>query len=414
MDFDNLPHHILLEIMMYVSIQDRIENVRLVSSWWASVAEDSLRRQRKLTWIDHILTIMNMKINPTDHHSVIIGSCGFRPKSHFGNDKVRYWSHILSLCPNIEQLEVHDCGNESVMELLHLMYSHNIKLKSFTYREIYLTEWPFPLEILESLAVGKVSDKLLIKIMDEATNLKHLELMDCNNWRTFPCGLLSVKFQEYHANEKLPKLMNSPASDTIESLEKIYFDEEFDPQTKIFPKLRHVSFEIRLVEERCLESCHNLITFLAEKIPLLDSLALHFKGFEGTVENLFSIPQFVDVLRRLKKLNIYIGDQSTSVNFLNILRACQITKLFIADFDCFGEVNDLLSFLVDMSGNIKHFTSYFRGVKVSDLDTIRQLHTSHEIVLSVYDDDFSQLDIENFVTEEDRQKEVVDMIITAK
>jgi hypothetical protein len=413
MDFNNLPHHILLEIMMYVSIQDRIENVRRVSSWWASVAEDSLRRQRKLTWIDRVLIIMNMKINPTDHHSIIIGSCGFHPKSQFGNDKVKYWNHILALCPNIEHLEVHDCGNERVMELMNLMYSHNIKLKSFTYREIYLNEWPFPLEILESLAVGKVSDNLVTKIMDEATNLKHLELMDCNNWRTFPCGLLSLKFQEYQANEILHKLMNSPASDTIESLEKIYFDEEFDQQTKIFPKLRHVSCEIRLVEERCLESCHTLITFLAEKIPLLDSLALHFMGFEGTLENLFSIPQCVDVLRRLKKLNIYIGRQSTSVNFLNILRACQITELFISDFDCFGEVHDLLSFLVDMSGNIKHFTSYFRGVKVSDLDTLRQLVTSHKIVL-VYDDDFSELDIENFVTEEQRQKQVVDMTITAK
>src|SRR5436309_4319485 len=83
MDFDNLPHHVLIEIMMYVSIQNRLENVRLVSKRWKSVAEDSLRRQRKLTVIlapqsvristpkGSVCMPMEVKIKPTDHHSII-------------------------------------------------------------------------------------------------------------------------------------------------------------------------------------------------------------------------------------------------------------------------------------------------------------------------------------------------------
>src|SRR2546423_6022163 len=151
MDFDNLPHHILIEIMMYVSIQDRLENVRLVSKWWKSVAEDSLRKQRKLTWLERQLITFGFKIKPSDHHSVIMGSCGLRPMSHIGTDMVRYWSHILSLCPHLEQLEINDCGNESITKLLNLFHSHGINLKSFANRLVYLNEWPFPLENLESL-----------------------------------------------------------------------------------------------------------------------------------------------------------------------------------------------------------------------------------------------------------------------
>ena len=99
-------------------------------------------------------------------------------------------------------------------------------------------------------------------------------------------------------------------------------------------------------------------------------------------------------------------------------------------YDCFGKdgnlLNDLLSFLVDMSGNIKHFTTFTFNytvkeytVKVSDLDVLRQLHTSHEIVLEVRDEKESNsptnhIDIQNIVTEEERQKEVVHMEITAR
>ncbi len=308
MDFDNLPHHVLIEIMMYVSIQDRLENVRLVSKWWKSVAEASLRRQRKLTWVEHHLMIMGIKMKPTDHHSIIIGSCGLRPMSHIGTDMVRYWSHILSLCPHLEQLEICDCANEKMTELLNLLHRHNINLKSFSNRIFYLSEWPFPLENLESLAVGKVSDGLAIKILNEATNLKHLDIMNCVNWPTFPAGLLVLKFDEYLANQYVPKLLNSPAFDTIVSLERICCNEEFATKTKIFPKLRHVSFDVHFDETRCRESCDNLITFLSEKIPLLESLGLYFKGFAGTVDILFSIPQLVNILRRLKKLDIYFGN----------------------------------------------------------------------------------------------------------
>jgi len=210
---------------------------------------------------------------------------------------------------------------------------------------------------------------------------------------------------------------DSPALETIESLERICFDEEFDSHTTILPNLRHVSFDIRLVEEGCLESCDNLISFLTAKIPLLESLSLHFNGFDGTLDILFSIPQLVAVLRRLKKLDIYICNHSTSVNCLNILRSCQNTELYIEDFDYFGEINDFLSFLIDMSANIKHFSSYlYLRVKVSDLDALRQLHTSHEITISFPDglDDFSELEIQKSVTEEDRQKEVLGIKITAR
>jgi len=236
--------------------------------------------------------------------------------------------------------------------------------------------------------------------------------LEYDNWPIFPAGLLVLKFDEYCANQKLAKLMNSPAFDTIESLERIYFDEEFATQTKIFPKLRHVSIDLRFGEARCRESCDNLISFLTEKIPLLDSLGLYFRSFQGIVDILFSIPQLVSILQRLKKLDIYFVNQSTNLNFLNILRACQNTEFFMADFCLFGG-EDLLSFLVDMSGNIKHFTCYFRQrVNVSDLDALRQLCTSHEIILCVYDDDYdySELNIQN-VTEEDRQKQVTDMKI---
>src|SRR3989442_3174582 len=121
---------------------------------------------------------------------------------------VRYWSHVFSLCPNLEEVHFYDEDDEAVTELLNLMHSHGMKLKSFSYRRTCLNEWPFPLEILESLAVGRVSDKLVIKILDEATSRKHLELGNSDNWPTFPSGLLSLKFKEYYGNEQLFKLIN--------------------------------------------------------------------------------------------------------------------------------------------------------------------------------------------------------------
>jgi len=400
-----------------MKIQDRMENVRRVSKQWKYAAEDSLRMERKLTWLVRQLAIIGMKIKPTDHHSIIIGCCGLLPMSPFRPDMVKYWGNILSLCPNLKQLEIYDPCHENLTKLVNLLHSHDIKLNLFSYKGISLTEWPFPLENLESLAVGKVSDELVIKFLNEATNLKHLELMKCDNWPTFPAGLLSLKFEEYsHFNDKIAKLLNSPALYTIESLDRIFFDEEFDPQTRIFPKLRHVSVDIRLVEEGCLESCDKLIAFLAAKMPVLESLSLHFDGFDGTIDILFSIPQVVDVLRRLKKLYIYGHNQPTSVNCLNILRSCQNTALFMEDFDYIGNFNHLLSFLVDMSANIKHFSSYlYLRVNVSDLDALQQLQISHEITISFPDglDDFSELEIQKLVTEEDRQKEVLGIKITA-
>src|SRR5438128_9546945 len=115
MDFDNLPHHVLMKIMMYVSIQDRLENVRLVSKRWKSVAEDSLRRERKLTvnlksesdpW-------MNMKIKPTDHHSIVefsfqVFNTGLGVDEAWLTGMVRYWSHVFSHCPNLEELYMYD------------------------------------------------------------------------------------------------------------------------------------------------------------------------------------------------------------------------------------------------------------------------------------------------------------------
>src|SRR5205814_1914845 len=97
---------------------------------------------------------------------------------------VRYWSHVFSLCPNLQELYMYDRRTEDdeVTELLNLMHSHGIKLKSFTYPTASLKEWPFPLEILESLAVGGVSDELVVKILDEATNLKHLQLAYLSFW----------------------------------------------------------------------------------------------------------------------------------------------------------------------------------------------------------------------------------------
>ena len=99
----------------------------------------------------------------------------------------------------------------------------------------------------------------------------------------------------------------------------------------------------------------------------------------------------------------------------------------MVDFDCFGEdddlFNDVLSFLVDMSGNIKYFSGNCGKHKVSDMDVLRQLHTSHEIVLRVREEkqsnsrpylDIPQVDIQNFVTEEERQKVVLHMEITAR
>src|SRR2546426_3378287 len=86
------------------------------------------------------------------------------------------------------------------------MHNLGIKLKSFSYRKLdYLNEWPFPLEILESLTVGSVSDKLVVKIMDKSTNLKHLELGCCDNWPTFLSRLLSLKFKTFYNNEQLFK-----------------------------------------------------------------------------------------------------------------------------------------------------------------------------------------------------------------
>ena len=377
-----------------------------------------------------------MKIKSTDHHSIIklTGSCKFHTRrgpryEAWWTGFVRYMSHVFSLCPNLEEFYMDDVYDERLTELLNLMHSHGIKLKSFTNGMAHLHEWPFPLEILESLAVFIVSDELVVKILDESTNLKHLELNHngYHNWPTFPSGLLSLK--SYINNEVLSKLINSPAFHTIESLEGIQFDEEFDPQTKVFPKLRRVSFDIHLGEERCLESCNKLITFLVEQIPLLESLGLQFISFRGAVDILFSIPQLVDVLRRLKKLDIHCNSRSTTVNILNVLRSCQNTELFMYELDCFGEdgnlFNDLLSFLVDMSGNIKKFSCSTdkQPVKVSDLDVLRQLHTSHEIVLKVCDEkeldrahycDIPQVDIHNLVTEEERQKDVVHMEITAR
>ena len=76
--------------------------------------------------------------------------------------------------------------DEAVAELLNLMHSRGIKLKSFTSRHLSLNEWPLPLEILESLAVSEVSDELVDKFLDKSTNLKHLELNYYGNWPSFP------------------------------------------------------------------------------------------------------------------------------------------------------------------------------------------------------------------------------------
>jgi hypothetical protein len=197
MDFDNLPHLVLMKILMYVPIQDRVENVRLVSKWWKSVAEDTLWRERKLAWLGR----KSMKTKANDHHSIKkICPSGFGPIRYcfLGDLKswrvgmVRYWSHIFSLCPNIEEFHMDDdlhIVTEAVTELLNLMNSRGIRLKSFTNREFILDVWPLPLDTLESLAVTGVSDELVVEMLEKATNLKHLELCDIRNWPTFPSGL---------------------------------------------------------------------------------------------------------------------------------------------------------------------------------------------------------------------------------
>src|SRR5260221_14276139 len=99
MGFDNLAYHVLMDIMTYVSIQDRLENVRLVSKTWKSVAEDSLRRERKLTGFG--FHPMERKIKPTDRHSIIkVCPCPCRCRSidrcraWRNGGMVRYLSHV--------------------------------------------------------------------------------------------------------------------------------------------------------------------------------------------------------------------------------------------------------------------------------------------------------------------------------
>jgi hypothetical protein len=340
MDFDNLPYYVLMQIMMYVSLQDRLENIRLVSKNWKYAAEESLRKQRKLTWIDsESVSLMTLKrrIKPTDLHSIITRHPHqYNTRALFGVWRVgmvKYWSHVFSLCPNLEELHMYDKYDKSVTELLNLIQSHGIKLKSFTYRKADLDDWPFPLENLETLAVREVSPNLIVKILQEATNLKHLQLGNSDNWPTFPSGLLSLKFKDYQADEQLPKLIKSPAFHTVESLENIYFDEDIDLPTDVFPVLRHISFKMYVDESDCLEPCNRLVAFLVRQIPRLESLVLYIHRYSGTVDILFSIPQFVDVLRRLKKLDIIFNGQATTINLLNVVRSCQNTELL--SFNCY-------------------------------------------------------------------------------
>src|SRR5690349_15292238 len=102
MNFDNLVYDVLLQIMKYVSIQDRFENISLVSKKWKSVAQDSLRRERKL--------IVNLEweswpkqIEPTEHHSIInFTFTQFDPGQAWKTGINRYLSHVFFLCPNLE------------------------------------------------------------------------------------------------------------------------------------------------------------------------------------------------------------------------------------------------------------------------------------------------------------------------
>jgi len=170
------------------------------------------------------------------------------------------------------------------------------------------------------------------------------------------------------------------------------------------------------------------LSFLLNKFLSWNHLDYIFSRFKGTFDILFSIPQLVDVLRRLERLDISFNSNPITVNTLNVLRSCKNTELAMVNFDCFGEdgnwLNDLLSFLVDMSGNIKHFTSSTSKqppLRVSDLDILRQLHTSHEIILRVLDKkdnpsifDIYHIDIQKCVTEEERRKSVFHMEIIAR
>ena len=93
--------------------------------------------------------------------------------------------------PSVAILKNSSCDSydKSVTELLDLMHNLGIKLKSFLYRKLdYLNEWPFPLEILESLAVGSVSDKLVLKIMDKSINRSIWSWAAVTTGLPFPLG----------------------------------------------------------------------------------------------------------------------------------------------------------------------------------------------------------------------------------